>query len=119
MSVEFSNEQSSKKNLNLGKMLMAIDNLYSKCSEGSQRVKHRFEQHLQSNNDKKDKKRREEKKQKEKKEEEKKEPQEMGYEDKAKIAALKLKCIFDYMKDFKWIIEEYRKDKAQNPNKKI
>lgn len=43
----------------------------------------------------------------------------MGYEDKAKIAALKLKCIFDYMKDFKWIIEEYRKDKAQNPNKKI
>lgn len=32
MDVEQSNEASSKKNLNLGKILMAIDNLYSKCS---------------------------------------------------------------------------------------
>jgi len=47
MNVEYTNEQSSKKNLNLGKMLMAIDNLYFKCSEGSQRIiKHRYEEYL-------------------------------------------------------------------------
>jgi hypothetical protein len=46
MKVEYTNEQSTKKNLNLGKILMAIDNLYFKCSEGSQRIKHKFEEHM-------------------------------------------------------------------------
>ena len=33
-----------KKNLDLAKMLMAIDNLYSKCGEGIIRIKHSHEQ---------------------------------------------------------------------------
>lgn len=90
---------------------MAVDNLYFKCSEGSQRIiKHRFEEHLEAANEKKDKKKKEEGK-KQKKEEEKEDSEESTYEEKAKIAALKLKCIFDYMKDFKSIIDEYKKDK--------
>lgn len=90
---------------------MAIDNLYFKCSEGSQRIiKHRYEEYLESANEKKDKKKKEESK-KQKKEEEKEEDEESTYEEKAKIAALKLKCIFDYMKDFKTITDEYKREK--------
>lgn len=33
-----------RKNLDLAKMLMAIDNLYSKCSEGTVKVKHNHEE---------------------------------------------------------------------------
>ena len=33
-----------RKNLDLAKMLMAIDNLYSKCNEGVIRIKHSFDE---------------------------------------------------------------------------
>lgn len=33
-----------RKNLDLAKMLMAIDNLYSKCNEGIVRIKHSHEE---------------------------------------------------------------------------
>lgn len=33
-----------KKNLDMAKMLMAIDNLYSKCGEGIVRIKHNYEE---------------------------------------------------------------------------
>jgi len=33
-----------KKNLDMAKMLMAIDNLYSKCGEGVVRIKHNHEE---------------------------------------------------------------------------
>lgn len=38
--VEQTNELASKKNLNLGKILMAVDNLFYRCSEGNQRIKY-------------------------------------------------------------------------------
>jgi hypothetical protein len=43
--VKQTNELASKKNLNLGKILMAIDNLFYRCSEGNQRIKYKSEEH--------------------------------------------------------------------------
>ena len=36
----------------------------------------------------------------------------INYDQKARIASHKLKCIFNYMRDFKTIIEEFKKEKA-------
>ena len=41
--VEDSNKKSSDKNLNLGRILMAVDNLYDRCMEGMNRIKSDFE----------------------------------------------------------------------------
>lgn len=43
----------------------------------------------------------------------------INYDQKARIASHKLKCIFNYMRDFKTIIEEFKKEKvSQTQNKK-
>ena len=110
MDVEQSNEASSKKNLNLGKILMAIDNLYFKCSEGSQRIKHKYQEYLEPGPDSKTSRKKEEKKQK--KDERSLESESVNYDQKARIASHKLKCIFNYMRDFKTIIEEFKKEKT-------
>lgn len=41
--VEDSNKKSSDKNLNLGRILMAVDNLYNRCTEGMNKIKFDFE----------------------------------------------------------------------------
>jgi hypothetical protein len=84
---------------------MAIDNLYFKCSEGSQRIKHKFEEYIEANNEKKGSKKKDDSKKPQKKEEDNNDGEESTYEEKARIASLKLKCIFNYMKDFKTIID--------------
>ncbi len=38
--LERSRDQYEKRNLNMAKMLMAIDNLYNKCGEGKVKIKH-------------------------------------------------------------------------------
>jgi len=40
--VEESNNQSSDTTLNLGKILMAIDNIYSNCQEGIHKIKSNY-----------------------------------------------------------------------------
>ena len=42
--LERNKDRYERKNLDLAKMLMAIDNLYSKCSEGIVRVKYNYEE---------------------------------------------------------------------------
>lgn len=42
--LERNRDMYERKNLDLAKMLMAIDNLYSKCSEGIIKVKHNHEE---------------------------------------------------------------------------
>ena len=41
--VEQSNEDFSKKNLNLGKIFLAIDNLNFRCNENNHRLKYEFD----------------------------------------------------------------------------
>jgi hypothetical protein len=41
--VEQSNEDFSKKNLNLGKIFLAIDNLNFRCNENNYRLKYEFD----------------------------------------------------------------------------
>lgn len=43
-SVEASSNQASQKNMSLGRMLMAIENLYNRCQEGSSKIKHELEE---------------------------------------------------------------------------
>lgn len=42
--VEESNKKSSDKNLNLGRILMAVDNLYNRCMEGMNKIKSDYEE---------------------------------------------------------------------------
>ena len=51
-------------------------------------------------------------KKKEKKDEKAVDIEGANYDQKARIASYKLKCIFNYMKDFKTVIEEFKKEKA-------
>jgi hypothetical protein len=101
--VETSNEEFSKKNLNLGKIFMAIDNLYFRCNENSYRLKHDFED---KQNDKK------EFKLSKKIEGEApgtaKSEDEVSFEQKSKVALAKLKSIVEHMRDFKAIIDMYK-----------
>lgn len=107
--VEQTNELASKKNLTLGKILMAVDNLFFRCSEGNQRIKYESEEHKADKKNDMKKQSREVDKQKKKEEA----PEdEASYEVKTKLAAQKLKSIFSYMKDFKIILDEYRKANA-------
>ena len=109
-----------KKNLDLAKMLMAIDNLYSKCNEGIVRVKHHHEQFAEEIDSKNKKVKKTEDKTKNKKGDEDKkdklEEEESNTERKCKLAIQKLKSIFAYTKDYRTILEEYKK---QNPNSHI
>ncbi len=97
----------SKKNLNLGKILMAIDNLFYRSTEGSQRIKYESEEHKEKKNEnKKTGKLAETEKQKKKEESV---DDEGNYEAKTIIAAQKLKSITSFMKDFKSILDEYKR----------
>lgn len=44
LDVDASNELASQKDLNLSKILMAIDNLHFRCNEGNQRLKQDYEE---------------------------------------------------------------------------
>lgn len=46
--VEHSNEEFSKKNLNLGKIFLAIDNLNFRCNENNHRLKYDFDDKVPS-----------------------------------------------------------------------
>jgi hypothetical protein len=101
-----------KKNLDLAKMLIAIDNLYSKCSEGVVRIKHSFEEFEEEIEAKAKKPKKEEKKAGKKgegAETSKPEEEESNTELKCKLAIQKLKSIFAYTKDYRSILEEAKK----------
>lgn len=100
-----------KKNLDLAKMLMAIDNLYSKCSEGVIRIKHGHEEFAEELDAKAKKPKKSEEKPKKKPEDEDPHTQdeESNMEIKCRLAIQKLKSIFAYTKDYRSILEEYRK----------
>lgn len=99
-------------------MLMAIDNLYSKCGEGVIRIKHSHEEFAEEIEAKSKKPKKAEEKGKSKKEGEDKkaEDEESNIEIKCKLATQKLKSIFAYTKDYRSILEEYKK---QMPNTTI
>ncbi|CAK68257.1 unnamed protein product (macronuclear) [Paramecium tetraurelia] len=113
--VEASANEASSKNLSLGRILMAIDNLFNRCQEGTQKIKHELEETKQENNKKEDKKVKKEDSKKQQKDE-KKEEEEDNYEVKSQQAMQKLKIISLYLNDFKKIIQGCKEDykKAQN-----
>lgn len=41
---EASSNDSSNKNLSLGRILMAVENLFTRCYEGTQKMRHDFEE---------------------------------------------------------------------------
>lgn len=119
--VEASNNDASSKNLNLGRILMAIDNLYNRCLDGTQRIRHDFEDNRaekgkadqkEKKGDKKDKKGTKEKFEKK---DQTTEDDEDNYEAKSKLAAAKLKSIALYMNDFKKIIDACKAEMANKP----
>ena len=109
--MERSNEEFSNKNLNLGKIFMAIDNLNFRCNENSFKLKHDFDEKILS-----------EKKEfnATKKVEGEgnatgKNEDEISFEQKSKVASVKLKNIVSHMKDFKAIIDLYKSHKQEKP----
>eukprot|EP01017_Pseudomicrothorax_dubius_P008853 TRINITY_DN12933_c0_g1_i3.p1 TRINITY_DN12933_c0_g1~~TRINITY_DN12933_c0_g1_i3.p1 ORF type:complete len:159 (-),score=51.65 TRINITY_DN12933_c0_g1_i3:45-521(-) len=93
--VESSNNEASSKNLTLGRILMAIDNIYQRCLEGSSIIRYDNEE------------RRDEF-------EKVKEPTDEEYfAKKGELAMKKLKVIGNYMSDFNTIIQECRKEKKK------
>ncbi|KAL4462136.1 hypothetical protein ABPG72_010452 [Tetrahymena utriculariae] len=124
--VEDSNKKSSDKNLNLGRILMAVDNLYNRCMEGMNKIKTDFEENQRNIGEKANIK---EKKTEKKVERDKKktgkdkydgnEDIEDNYEEKSKKAISKLKIIKSYMSDFKTIIAECKKESEAAKNIKF
>lgn len=121
--LERNRDMYERKNLDLAKMLMAIDNLYSKCNESIVRIKHNheeFAEETESKNkkgkktEKKGEKKGEEKSKKKEGNEEKKDKVEeddsSNTELKCRLAVQKLKSIFAYTRDYKAIIDEYKKE---------
>ena len=92
---------------------MAIDNLHFRCIEGNQRLKQDYEEFKieMKNEIKKPNKSEEKKMSKKEKKQDHPNEDEVSYEVKCRIAAQKLKSIFSFMKDFKNIIDEYKKEK--------
>ena len=97
--VEHSNEEFSKKNLTLGKIFLAIDNISHRCNENSYRLKYEFDLHS-SNPDRPRPK-------KPDNEGTLKAEEELTYEQRSKQAANKLKNIITHMRDFKELIDRY------------
>ncbi len=54
--VEQSNEDFSKKNLNLGKIFLAIDNLNYRCNENNYKLKYEFDERMAEKKEMKSKK---------------------------------------------------------------
>lgn len=101
--VEHSNNEASSKNLTLGRILMAVNNIYARCQEGAEKMKNENKDH-----DKKDEKADEQ----EKKPSMAPEPADAEYfQKKGDEAIEKLKKIGNYMSDFGKIITECRKEK--------
>ena len=106
-----------RKNLDLAKMLMAIDNLYSKCSEGTVRVKYNCEEFAEEVEPKNKKQKKAEEKARAKKEDDKKaNDEESPMETKCKVAIQKLKSIISYTRDYQAIIQGC---KERHPNASI
>lgn len=61
-----SREKDAKRNLDLAKILIALDNLYFKCSESGIRIKHDYQEFKNDKQAKKNKKKQDDKKKKEK-----------------------------------------------------
>lgn len=95
--VEQSNEDFSKKNLNLGKIFLAIDNLNYRCNENNYKLKYEFDEKMGEKKEMKSKKL--------EGEGNSKNEEELSYEQKSKQASIKLKSITSHMKDFKSIID--------------
>lgn len=116
--LERNRDMYERKNLDLAKMLMAIDNLYSKCNEGIVRIKHNHEEFAEETETKNKKGKKTDKKTDEKtKKKEVNEEKEKAEEDdssntelKCRLAIQKLKSIFAYTRDYKTIIDEYKKE---------
>ena len=115
--LERNRDMYERKNLDLAKMLMAIDNLYSKCNEGVVRIKHNHEEFAEETETKNKKGKKGDKKGDEKskkkdgndEKKEKAEEDESNTELKCKLAIQKLKSIFAYTRDYRTIIDEYKK----------
>ena len=60
--LEISRDQYAKKNLDLAKILMALDNLYFKCGDSKIKIKYDYEEFKNENETKKNKKKPEDKK---------------------------------------------------------
>lgn len=104
--VEQSNEDFSKKNLNLGKIFLAIDNLNYRCNENNFKLKYDFDEKVAEKKEPKSKKI--------EGDGNPKTDEELTYEQKSKQASLKLKNITSLMKDFKSIIDEYKQQTRHN-----
>ncbi|KAM3145342.1 hypothetical protein pb186bvf_002670 [Paramecium bursaria] len=107
--------QAQSKNLILGRIFMAIDNLNTRCQEGLQRMKQDFDeskQEKQNKEEKKTKQNQEKKKLNKDKKDEGTLNDDEDYEQKSQLALSKLKSIGLYMKDFKFIIEGCKAERA-------
>ena len=112
--VEATSKDASTKNLNLGRILIAIDNLYSRCTaEGVTKIRYDFEE-KQTKNEK------ELKAEKEKKAEKSPHDDDEDFAEKGRQAVEKLKGIGNYMSDFRDIIDACRSEikKSQEEKKK-
>ena len=98
-------------------MLMAIDNLYSKCNEGIVRIKYNYEEFAEETEPKNKKPKKTEEKGKAKKdpnEEKKADDEESPMETKCKLAIQKLKSILGYTRDYQAIIKECKERMGTN-----
>jgi DNA repair exonuclease SbcCD ATPase subunit len=103
--VDLSNNEASTKNLTLGRILMAIDNIYSRCLEGTYKMRYEYE------GEKPDAQQQQKPEQTSTKQMAA-EPNDAEYfQKKGDEAIEKLKKIGNYMSDFARIITECRKEK--------
>ncbi|CAD8125800.1 unnamed protein product [Paramecium sonneborni] len=114
---EATTNDASSKNLSLGRILMAVDNLFTRCQEGTQRMKQDFEEYKQDKQNKE--------KVKDKITNNKIQNQDLqfndedNYELKSQQAAWKLKQIVQFMSDFKKIIDNCKGELGKWKEQKI
>lgn len=98
----------------MAKTLMAIDNLYNKCSEGTVKIKHNHEEYADEVETKKNNKKKTDEKTKKKdattgKIDTNKVDEENNVEHKCRIAVQKVRSIFAYALDYRKIIDQSAK----------